>query len=187
MENQQKRKPGRNTQSRNKLMRPFMKRLERRRGSQNSTTPTSPDCTSPDSPQVVPMKCPLYARLNEGSRPESTTMATQTSAKARRRHTRSNSGGSSRSPACSRTSSNRTTVVDSETQTDYNMDLSETDLSPGAYFAGRTLAGSFGKAPQRVLLHEPNLSDGENANSVRLMYLDSHSQEGMRYTTVCEL
>lgn len=36
-------------------MRPFMKKWERRRGSHNSTTPTSPECslTSPDSPQIV--------------------------------------------------------------------------------------------------------------------------------------
>lgn len=49
----EKRKPTRPQHSRNRLIRPFMKKLERRRGSQNSTTPTSPDCTSPDSPQIV--------------------------------------------------------------------------------------------------------------------------------------
>lgn len=36
-------------------VRPFMKKWERRRGSHNSTTPTSPECslTSPDSPHNV--------------------------------------------------------------------------------------------------------------------------------------
>lgn len=45
----------REMQGKRKLIPPFMRKLERRRTSNNSTTPTSPECslTSPDSPQSV--------------------------------------------------------------------------------------------------------------------------------------
>jgi mitogen-activated protein kinase kinase kinase 13 len=42
-------------QNKRRLIHPLMKRLDKRRCSQHSTTPTSPECsaTSPDSPQLV--------------------------------------------------------------------------------------------------------------------------------------
>lgn len=137
------------------------KKFERRRNSNQSTTPTSPEhsLTSPESPVVVaPKRSPLPAKLNLESESRS-------SSGSRKRHHRTSSG----SPRSSRTS--RTSiVVDAGTQTD-SMDISETDLSPAATV----------KYPQRVILQEFRTGsdeEGSNGNIVQLHYMISHSEAG---------
>lgn len=202
---QQKREGRREAQCKRKLMPPFMRKLERRRygqSSKNSTTPTSPEntSTSPDSPQTVrfyfiftftqllrifflkiPAKAPLYAQLNSSSRPESVTMATQTQTKRnRRRHSRTSSGSFLNS-ACSRSSSNRTSIlVDTETQTDY-IDLSEKDISPMNDYASPLFPPKLSTQSQRVILQEiRDCSDSENSNgnAVQLHFMPRHAESG---------
>lgn len=128
----------------------------------------------------------MYTQLNATCRPESVTSATQTTVKVRKRHHRTNSGSmSSKSPGRSRTSSNRTTVVDTETQTDY-MDISETDISPGIQCASKTFLDREIYQPQRVILHEIRSgsdSDGcsKNGNCVKLHYIVPHAEPGKIY------
>ncbi|CAH1155734.1 unnamed protein product [Phaedon cochleariae] len=155
----------------------------RRRAGNQSTTPTSPECslTSPDSPQIVPVKAPLYARLKPDSDATTQSTTTQTgSNSARKRHSRTSSG-SPRNSRCSRSSGSRTSiVVDAETQTD-SMDVSETDLSPTTSCGTSTMV-----YPQRVILEEfRNALDEErsNGNCVQLHYMVPHTETVQVFTT----
>ncbi|XP_050514638.1 mitogen-activated protein kinase kinase kinase 13-A isoform X3 [Diabrotica virgifera virgifera] len=149
----------------------------RRRPGNQSTTPTSPECslTSPDSPQLIPTKPPDYSRLNTDIATHSTT--TQTSITSRKRHHRTNSN-SPRNSRCSRSSSSRMSiVVDAETQTD-SMDISETDMSPTTSCA-TTSCASTTVYPQRVILEEFKSSvkdEAANGNCVQLHYMEPHPQ-----------
>ncbi|XP_065160708.1 mitogen-activated protein kinase kinase kinase 13 isoform X3 [Atheta coriaria] len=170
----------REMQGKRKLIQPFMKKLEKRRTSQNSTTPTSPECslTSPESPKIMAAK-PLYTQLNATNQPESTTLLHSQGSKTRKRHHRTNSG----SPRNSRTSSNRTSIlVDTETQTDY-MDISEPDLSPNC------IKPKPSATPQRVILKEfPDADlEGNNGNCVQLHYLSQSMQPEVELYTLQRL
>ncbi|CAG9838834.1 unnamed protein product [Diabrotica balteata] len=155
----------------------------RRRPGNQSTTPTSPECslTSPDSPQLIPTKAPEYSRLNTDIATHSTT--TQTSITSRKRHQRTNSN-SPRNSRCSRSSSSRMSiVVDAETQTD-SMDISETDMSPTTSCA-TTSCASTTVYPQRVILEEfkSNVKDeAANGNCVQLHYMEPHPQPVQIFT-----
>ncbi|KAJ8954614.1 hypothetical protein NQ318_003148 [Aromia moschata] len=163
-----------------RLLPPFMKKMERRRPSNQSTTPTSPECslTSPDSPKITPAKAPLYATLNPATDSVTQTTTTLTaSTSSRKRHHRTNSG-SPRGSRCSRSSSSRASVVvDAETQTDC-MDISETDMSPTTS-CPTTSCSTSTAFPQRVILQQfTNGSDDEgvNGNSVQVHYMVQHPQ-----------
>ncbi|XP_056648259.1 mitogen-activated protein kinase kinase kinase 13 isoform X1 [Diorhabda sublineata] len=155
----------------------------RRRPGNQSTTPTSPECslTSPDSPQLVSIKAPDYRRLRP--EPEFVTHSTQTSVTSRKRHQRTNSN-SPRSSRCSRSSSSRMSiVVDAETQTD-SMDVSETDLSPMTC-CPTSNCGSTTIYPQRVILEEFQSStkdEASNGNCVQLHYITPHLESVQRFT-----
>ncbi|XP_049818926.1 mitogen-activated protein kinase kinase kinase 13 isoform X3 [Aethina tumida] len=164
---------------RKKRVFPVLKKNERRRSSNQSTTPTSPDCslTSPDTPQLTPAKLPLYATLNDTT--DSVSQTTQTSISTRKRHYRTNSS-SPRGSGCSRIS-RTSTVTDAETQTD-SMDVSEPDLSPSTSFSSQVTM-----YPQRVILQEFRNSEDDdervNGNSVQLHYMAQHSQPSVQVFT----
>lgn len=168
-------------QSKKRLIQPFMKFQKRRCGHNSSTTPTSPECslTSPDSPQIIPQKPPVYTNSNTTNRSESLAVvhSASSSLKSRKRHHRSNSG-SPRTTVSSRISNGWSSVlVDSETQTDC-MEMSETDLSPSCYSLASTIQSSTNRPnqPQRVILQEVQKSPvGENGNSVQIHYMAQHT------------
>ncbi|CAH1123108.1 unnamed protein product [Ceutorhynchus assimilis] len=159
------------------------KKDRRPRTSNNqSTTPTSPDCslTSPESSHCAIAKASLYTTIN----PATETITTQTSTGSyRKRHHRNNSGSPRSSGFGSRASSCRASVVvDAETQTDC-MDLSENDLSSPTISCNNTFVPHNTALPtvypQRVILQEfRSVTDdeGQNGNSVQLHYLMQHSQ-----------
>ncbi|KAJ8966883.1 hypothetical protein NQ314_003247 [Rhamnusium bicolor] len=164
--------------------------MERRRSSNQSTTPTSPECSltsSPDSPKIVPAKAPLYATLNPAtdSVTQTTTTTLSASITSRKRHQRTNSG-SPRGSRCSRSSSSRmSAVVDAETQTDC-MDISENDLSPTTSCPTTSCSTSTTPFPQRVILQQfSNGSDDEavNGNCVQLHYMVQHPQPPVQVFT----
>ncbi|KAG5867706.1 hypothetical protein JTB14_019123 [Gonioctena quinquepunctata] len=159
----------------------------RRRPGNQSTTPTSPECslTSPDSPQIAQAKPPLYTRLKQDTDTtlKSTTTQTATTS-SRKRHSRT-SLGSPRNSRCSRSSSSRTSiVVDAETQTE-SMDISETDLSPTTSCPPTTCANSI-VYPQRVILQEfrNGLSEEGSNGNVQLHYMvPSHPEPAVQVFT----
>ncbi|XP_060535359.1 mitogen-activated protein kinase kinase kinase 13 isoform X2 [Cylas formicarius] len=155
-------------------------KMDRRRsvGNQQSTTPTSPECslTSPDSPKS---KAPTYATLNQCTE----TVTTQTSAGSRRRHHRTNSSSPRSSGFSSRASSCRASVVvDAETQTDC-MDISENDLSsPTSTLADPESSSAQPTVyPQRVILQEFRSDDERiNGNKVQLHYMVQRFDQGVQ-------
>ncbi|XP_074033037.1 mitogen-activated protein kinase kinase kinase 13 wallenda isoform X1 [Leptinotarsa decemlineata] len=165
----------------------------RRRPGNQSTTPTSPECslTSPDSPQIAPVKPPQYTRLKQDTDTVLQSTTTQTaSVSSRKRHSRTNSG-SPRNSRCSRSSGSRTSiVVDAETQTD-SMDISETDLSPTASCPPTSICPTTSCSntlvyPQRVILQEfrNGLSEeGSNGNCVQLHYMVPHPEPAVQVFT----
>lgn len=109
-------------------------------------------------------------------------MATQTQVKRnRRRHSRTSSGSFLNS-ACSRSSSNRTSIlVDTETQTDY-IDLSEKDISPMNDYASPLFPPKLSTQSQRVILQEirdGSDSENSNGNAVQLHYMSRHAESGI--------
>lgn len=157
------------------------KKMDRPRRSNNqSTTPTSPEC-SLTSPECNTTKSPLYTTLN----PATESITTQTSTGSyRKRHHRTNSGSPRSSGFGSRTSSCRASiVVDAETQTDC-MDISENDLSSPTVSCNNTVmsTGTPTVYPQRVILQEFRRdSDDEavNGNSVQLHYMVQHGHSSV--------
>ncbi|XP_018323033.1 mitogen-activated protein kinase kinase kinase 13 isoform X2 [Agrilus planipennis] len=174
-------------QNKRRLIHPFMKKLEKRRGSQHSTTPTSPEysLTSPDSPQTVQSKSPLYNTAVSSSStvdPAAPIHGQNATRPFRKRHHRSNSG-SPRTSGCSRSSSNRMSVlVDTETQTEC-MDISETDMSPSSNTTASTIPLSLSRScqPQRVILREfkdgSDEGDAYNGNTVQICYLSEQDHQ----------
>ncbi|CAG9855934.1 unnamed protein product [Phyllotreta striolata] len=147
----------------------------RRRAGNQSTTPTSPECslTSPDSPQNMPAP-PDYRRLNIEQDIATHSSATTQTTLTKKKHSRTNSN-SPRNSRCSRSSSNRMSlVVDAETQTE-PMDLSETDLSPATTSCASTTTLTY---PQRVILEE----EGTNGNCITLHYMLPHQEPVKVYT-----
>uniref|UniRef100_A0A1I8QEA1 Mitogen-activated protein kinase kinase kinase n=1 Tax=Stomoxys calcitrans TaxID=35570 RepID=A0A1I8QEA1_STOCA len=116
---------------------------------QQSSTP-NPE-TTPESP----VKCTLYAQLDGStSQPKSFCVATQKPKKSRHRRVGSGTFASAApkySPCRDRRyqsepENRKGKMVDTETQTDA-MDVSETDLSPSAYFPSRDIATLLNHCP----------------------------------------
>ncbi|XP_018568344.1 mitogen-activated protein kinase kinase kinase 13 isoform X2 [Anoplophora glabripennis] len=168
-----------------RLLPPFMKKMERRRSSNQSTTPTSPECslTSPDSPHIASNRAPLYATLNPATDSVTQTTTTLTATVTSRKRPHRTNSGSPRGSRCSRSSSSRTSVVDAETQTDC-MDLSENDLSPTS--CPTTSCSTSTNFPQRVILQQFGTgSDDEsvNGNCVQVHYMVQHPQPPVQIFT----
>ncbi|XP_066249936.1 mitogen-activated protein kinase kinase kinase 13 isoform X1 [Euwallacea similis] len=158
------------------------KKVDRRNRCNNagnqSTTPTSPECslTSPEAVENAESdpKASLFITLN----PATEIITTQTSTGSyRKRHHRTGSASPRSSGFGSRASSCRASlVVNAETQTD-SVDFSEeADLnSPGTEGFGY----SFPLAAQRVILQQfgSGTEDGaaQNGNTVQLHYMMQHS------------
>ncbi|KAL1517763.1 hypothetical protein ABEB36_001489 [Hypothenemus hampei] len=155
------------------------KKVDRRnRGANQSTTPTSPECslTSPESPQNNNKQPSLFITLN----PSNETVTTQTSTGSyRKRHHRTNSGSPRSSGFGSRASSCRASVVvDAETQTDC-MDMSENDLSSPTISCSNTTVfpENLTALPQRVIVQQfVSDEEGHNGNTVQVHYMIPHSQ-----------